>query len=105
MVFHQMIENKRYCMDIVNQIKAIKSSLTRVETKVLEKHLRSCVTQALNKKDMEEKISELVKSSNKLSDLQQKTEPSCPPLFNNVVTLVRLYGTWTMNLTITKNTG
>jgi len=58
---HQMIENKRYCMDIVNQIKAIKSSLNRVETKVLEKHLRSCVTQALNKKEMEEKISELVK--------------------------------------------
>ena len=58
---HQMIENKRYCMDIVNQIEAIKSSLTRVETKVLETHLRSCVTQALNKKEMEEKISELVK--------------------------------------------
>ena len=58
---HQMIEEKRYCMDIVNQIKAIKSSLNRVETKVLEKHLRSCVTQALNKKEMEEKISELVK--------------------------------------------
>jgi DNA-binding FrmR family transcriptional regulator len=32
---HQMIENKRYCMDIVNQIKANKSYLTRVETKVL----------------------------------------------------------------------
>ena len=58
---HQMIENKRYCMDIVNQIKAIKSSLTRVESKVLEKHLLSCVTQALNKKETEEKISELVK--------------------------------------------
>ena len=63
---HQMIENKRYCMDIVNQIKAIKSSLTRVETKILEKHLRSCVTQALNKQDMEEKISELVKVFKKI---------------------------------------
>ena len=58
---HQMIDNKRYCMDIVIQIKAVKSSLNRVETNVLEKHLRSCVTQALNKKEMEEKISELVK--------------------------------------------
>ena len=57
---HQMIEEKRYCMDIVNQIKAIKSGLRRVESKVLEKHLRSCITQALNKKEMEEKISELV---------------------------------------------
>ena len=57
----QMIDDKRYCMDIVNQIKAIKSALGRVESKILEKHLRSCVTQVLNKKEMEEKITELVK--------------------------------------------
>ena len=57
----QMIDDKRYCMDIVNQIRAIKSALNRVESKVLEKHLRSCVTQVLNKKEMQEKISELVK--------------------------------------------
>ena len=57
----QMIDGKRYCMDIVNQIKAIKSALSRVESKILEKHLRSCVTKVLNKKEMEEKITELVK--------------------------------------------
>ena len=57
----QMIDDKRYCMDIVNQIKAIKSALSRVESKILEKHLRSCVAQVLNKKEMEEKITELVK--------------------------------------------
>ena len=57
----QMIDDKRYCLDIVNQIRAIKSALNRVESKVLEKHLRRCVTQVLNKKEMQEKISELVK--------------------------------------------
>ena len=57
----QMIDDKRYCMDIVNQIKAMKSALSRVESKILEKHLRSCATQLLNKKEMEEKITELVK--------------------------------------------
>ena len=57
----QMIDDKRYCIDIVNQIKAIKSALSRVESQILEKHLRSCVTQVLNKKEMEEKITELVK--------------------------------------------
>ena len=57
----KMIDDKRYCMDIVNQIKAMKSALSRVESKILEKHLRSCVTQILNKKEMEEKITELVK--------------------------------------------
>ena len=57
----QMIDDKRYCMDIVNQIKAIKSALSRVESQILEKHLRSCVTQVLNKNEMEEKITELIK--------------------------------------------
>ena len=57
----QMIDDKRYCINIVNQIKAIKSALSRVESQILEKHLRSCVTQVLNKKEMEEKITELVK--------------------------------------------
>ena len=57
----QMIDDNRYCMDIVNQIKAIKSALSRVESKILEKHLRSCVAKVLNKKEMEEKITELVK--------------------------------------------
>ena len=57
----QMIDDKRYCIDIVNQIKAIKSALSRIESQILEKHLRSCVTQVLNKKEMEEKITELVK--------------------------------------------
>ena len=37
----QMIDDKRYCMDIVNQIKAIKSALSRVESKVLEKHSKT----------------------------------------------------------------
>ena len=60
----QMIDDKRYCIDIVNQIKAIKSALSRVESQILEKHLRSCVTQVLNKKEMEEKITELVKVFN-----------------------------------------
>ena len=58
---HQMIEENRYCMDIVNQIKAIESGLRRVESMILEKHLRSCITQALNKKEMEQKIAELVR--------------------------------------------
>ena len=57
----QMIDDKRYCIDIVNQMKAIQSALSRVESQILEKHLRSCVTQVLNKKEMEEKITELVK--------------------------------------------
>lgn len=58
---HQMIDEKRYCMDIINQIKAVKSGLARVESRVLEKHLRTCFKEALNRKETEEKLTELIK--------------------------------------------
>ena len=57
----QMIVDKRYCIEIVNQIKAVKSGLNRVESKIFEKHFRGCIIQALNKKEMEEKVFELMK--------------------------------------------
>ncbi len=59
-----MIEEDKYCVDIVNQIKAIRSALKSVEFIILEKHLNCCVKQAASKKDkrdIDEKIDELMK--------------------------------------------
>jgi DNA-binding FrmR family transcriptional regulator len=44
-----MIENRDYCIDILNQIHAIKGALGRVEEKILEKHLQRCVTEAVRR--------------------------------------------------------
>ena len=46
-----MIVDKRYCIEILNQIKAVKSGLNRVGSKVFEKHFRGCITQVLSKKN------------------------------------------------------
>jgi DNA-binding FrmR family transcriptional regulator len=59
-----MIEEDKYCIDIINQIKAIRSALKSVEFLILEKHLNCCVKDAAckdNKKDINEKIDELMK--------------------------------------------
>ena len=61
---HKMIENRKYCIDIVNQIHAIKGALARVEEKILEKHLQNCVTEAVkgnSEKDKQQKLDEILR--------------------------------------------
>ncbi len=57
----KMIEEKRYCIDILNQLKAIKKSISSVESKILKTHLKSCINDALkNEKDFDEKVEEII---------------------------------------------
>ena len=59
----QMIEDDRYCIDILSQIQAIKSALAKVETQVLKDHAACCVAEAISSGDAEDqrqKFEELV---------------------------------------------
>ena len=59
----QMIEDERYCIDILTQIQAIKSALAKVETQVLKDHAACCVAEAISSGDAEDqrqKFEELV---------------------------------------------
>lgn len=59
-----MIENRKYCVDILTQIHAIKGALSRVEEKILEKHFRNCVTDAVkgtSEKEKQQKMAEILK--------------------------------------------
>tara|TARA_Y100000817_G_C16533524_1_gene401200 strand:+ start:323 stop:592 length:270 start_codon:yes stop_codon:yes gene_type:complete len=61
-----MIDNEKYCVSILNQIKAAKSALVRVEAQILKKHTQSCVKSSLtNKRALDKKIDELLKIINK----------------------------------------
>ena len=44
----KMIEDERYCVEILNQIKAIRNSLNTVERNILQTHLRGCVKNSLD---------------------------------------------------------
>jgi DNA-binding FrmR family transcriptional regulator len=58
-----MVEEDRYCIDILNQIQAVKSALSRVETQVLKDHAACCVAEAIASGDADEqreKFEELV---------------------------------------------
>jgi DNA-binding FrmR family transcriptional regulator len=59
-----MIEDRKYCIDILNQIHAIKGALGRVEEKILEKHLQHCVTEAVrgsSEREKQQKLDEVLK--------------------------------------------
>ena len=59
----RMIEEDRYCIDVLQQFQAIKAALARVEDAVLKEHTRTCVQSAIESGDADEqreKFNELV---------------------------------------------
>ena len=59
----RMVEEERYCIDVLNQIQAVKAAVGRVEAEVLKGHAAHCVAHAIksgNAKDQTQKFSELV---------------------------------------------
>ena len=59
----KMIEEDRYCVDVLNQTMAIRSALAQVEILVLQDHADDCVETAIASRDPEkqrEKFRELV---------------------------------------------
>lgn len=59
----QMIEDDRYCIDILHQIQAIKSALAKVESQVLKDHAACCVAEAIasgDEAEQRQKFEELV---------------------------------------------
>jgi DNA-binding FrmR family transcriptional regulator len=47
----KMVEDERYCIDILHQLKAVKSALATVERNITEAHLNHCVNSAVNSKN------------------------------------------------------
>lgn len=59
----KMVDEDRYCIDIVTQISAVRSALRRVEEEILKDHVAHCVEHAINsgdKADQRRKIAELM---------------------------------------------
>jgi DNA-binding FrmR family transcriptional regulator len=59
----RMVEEERYCIDIVTQIAAVRAALRRVEEEVLHDHIAHCVEYAIvsgNAADQRRKIKELM---------------------------------------------
>lgn len=59
----RMVEEDRYCIDIVTQISAVRAALRKVEEEVLRDHVAHCVEGAIasgNRAEQRKKIAELM---------------------------------------------
>ena len=59
----KMIDEDRYCIDVLTQLRAVRSALTRVEGEMLNDHLNHCIESAIVSGDAAEqrqKASELI---------------------------------------------
>ncbi len=52
---HKMIENRRYCVDILYAVGATIGALRNVESNILKDHLNACVKTAFTGKSVAEK--------------------------------------------------
>lgn len=52
----KMIDEEKYCVDVLTQINAVKGALNKVGMEVLESHTKGCVADAIKEEDKEEKI-------------------------------------------------
>ncbi len=56
----RMIEEDRYCIDIVNQLSAVQAAARELSLQLLDGHVRHCVMDAANTVDAEPKLQELI---------------------------------------------
>jgi DNA-binding FrmR family transcriptional regulator len=66
----RMIEEDRYCIEVVHQVAAVRAALLRVETEMLRAHLGHCIESAIvngNADEQRRKAAELIELLEKTS--------------------------------------
>ncbi|MCG8501493.1 MAG: metal-sensitive transcriptional regulator [Firmicutes bacterium] len=56
----RMVDEEKYCVDILVQITAVRSAINKVGGIILENHSRTCIKNALKKEDGETEVDELI---------------------------------------------
>ena len=59
----RMVEEDRYCIDVLTQLRAVRAALSKVETEMLSDHLGHCIEDAIvagDKAEQRRKASELI---------------------------------------------
>jgi len=62
----RMIEEERYCIDIVQQLSALSAAVDEVALRILERHVEGCVADAIRADQSEDHIRELIQTVRKV---------------------------------------
>ncbi len=64
----RMIKQRRYCPDIITQLRAVRAAASAIEAEMLNQHLDSCVSRAFKSNNPREKIKKIAE----LKDLYKR---------------------------------
>ncbi len=64
----KMVDQEKYCIDIINQITAAEKALDGVAKNIMKRHIESCVTDAIIQGEGQTKIDELIETVFKISN-------------------------------------
>ena len=68
----KMVDQEKYCIDIINQITAAEKALDGVAKNIMKRHIESCVTEAIIQGEGQTKIDELIETVFKISNRRNK---------------------------------
>lgn len=80
---HRMVDEKKYCIDVLHQMKAVQSALDKISEEILKQHLETCVVEAVQNQDAGRVIDELIQVFRRapelnLEDLRRLTPQLTP---------------------------
>lgn len=56
-----MITEKKYCIDIITQISAVKRALSAIEDELMQSHISTCAINQIRNKDEKRAVAEILK--------------------------------------------
>jgi DNA-binding FrmR family transcriptional regulator len=55
----RMIQDERYCVDIINQLQSAEAAIKRVEENILERHIKGCVQESFLQGTGEDRVAKI----------------------------------------------
>ncbi len=71
---HKMVDDEKYCIDVLNQLKAVQAALDKTAQLMLKQHLETCVVEAVKANDSARVMDEIWQLLRKGSYLEEETE-------------------------------
>lgn len=62
----KMVEDGQYCIDVIHQNRAVQRALSEADSLILENHLKTCASEAIQKGQKEKAITEIIEVFKKL---------------------------------------
>src|SRR5580704_1026936 len=73
---YKMVDDEKYCIDVLNQLKAVQAALDKTAQLMLKQHLDTCVVEAVKANDSARVMDEIWQLLRKNSLHDNEMEPS-----------------------------